>query len=326
MRDIEAFINEYCAQNLPADPAWIAGLNRRFPKIASHFDIAGSVKREIADHLRSAYEAHILKGQNPENAWRLAQDRFGDFSAISEEIHKARTQSHKCLLIRFLAIIALIVAPLGKTAQLRFPTFFHPALLCFMAVCAFAGSMLAGKRDLNSLRKYSLYGAWIGLAWGIVLGITVKDIPTELGAAIALILLSTFYGLFLAAPASRGYVPIAMLALCHFGVLLSLARIGMLNVSYVAIDFSAMKMTAVFSIVSVLIGLIFFDVRKVHRRMAAVAAFGMVFPYMKILSSMTRPYASIPILLFATSLPPLIAVLFIFPIRKLQDRLLREAN
>jgi hypothetical protein len=81
-------------------------------------------------------------------------------------------------------------------------------------------------------------------------------------------------------------------------------------------------MIAAFSIVSVLIGLVFFDIRKLHRRLAGVAVFGMVFSYIHILSGLTRPYATLLDFVYATSIPSLIAVLFVLPIRRLQNYLL----
>jgi hypothetical protein len=104
MREIEGLINEYCAQNLPLEPAWITFLNRRFPKIAAHFDSIKSVQWEIEDHLQSSFEASLAKGQSPETAWKYAKDHFGDLTLISKEIYKARTKSRYCLLIRIMAL------------------------------------------------------------------------------------------------------------------------------------------------------------------------------------------------------------------------------
>jgi hypothetical protein len=326
MHDIEVSINEYCEKNLPREPAWIAALNRRFHGIASRLDITKSVQREIADHLRCAYESHLERGQSPENAWRQAQDRFGDISLIVEEIRQTRAQSYRCLLIRILAIIALIVLPLGKIAQVRFPAFFQPTLLCLIAFCAVVGALVTHKRDVASLRKYALYGSWTALAWGIIRIFTINNDPSKMGSLIAVILLATFYGLFLAAPAARGISPAIMMGLCHVGVLASLARIGMLNFSFAVINLPLLKMIAAFSITSILVVLIFFDIRKVHLRLAGGASFAMVFAYINILSSLTQLYATIPMLLLATSLPLLITVLSIMPIQKLRDRFLSEAN
>jgi hypothetical protein len=111
MRGIEALIKEYCARFLPHEPIWITILNRGFPKIAARMDGTKSVQLEIEDHLRSSYEAYLSKGQSSDNAWKLAQDHFGDAALISHEIYKARTQTYKCLMVRFLAIIALITLP-----------------------------------------------------------------------------------------------------------------------------------------------------------------------------------------------------------------------
>ena len=76
MRDIETTIKEYCADNLPPDPIWISILNRRFPQIAASMDSAKPVQWEIEGHLRDSYEAYLSKGQNPEDAWKLAQKRL----------------------------------------------------------------------------------------------------------------------------------------------------------------------------------------------------------------------------------------------------------
>ena len=227
MRDIESLIKEYCAQNLPSEPIWVAILSRQLPKLAARFDSAKSGQREIEDHLRDSCEALLLKGQNSENAWKLAQDHFGDVTLISREILKARTKSYKCLMVRFLAIIAIFALLLGQNARLSVVQFFHPPSLSLMAACAAAGFLIMRKRDFESLRKYALYGAWLGLLWGIFRVMTV-DIQTELGGAIAMVLLSTFYGLFLAFPTARGSVAAIMMVFCQLGVLISLARVGIL--------------------------------------------------------------------------------------------------
>jgi hypothetical protein len=326
MRDIDARVEAYCAQNFPPEPIWITILNRRFPKIAARMDSAKPIQREIEGHLKDSYEAHVSKGQNPEGAWKLAQEHFGDVAVLSREIRKARAQSYKCLMIRFLAVIALFVLPLGKIARIRIPAFFSPSLLGLLAVCVVVGFLIARKRDMDSLRKYAFYGAWLGLIWGIAITLIYAKDPSHLGAGVAMILLSTFYGLFLAAPKSPGLVSIAMMLLCHAGVLVSIARFGLLSFYPDRIDTGFLGMTAAFSLVSVLVGLAVFDIRKLHRRLAGVAAFSMVFTYVQVLSNLTRSNSSFWALVFATSIPPLIAVLAVLPIQKLQAYLLREAN
>lgn len=327
MRDIEALIKEYCAQHLPPEPMWIAILNQRFPKIAARVDGVKSAQWEIEDHLRNSYEAYLSKGQSSENAWKLAQEHFGDLTLISREICKARTQSYKCLMVRSLAMIALFALPLGNNARIRITQFFHPPALCLMAASAAVGFLITRKRDTDSLRKYALCGAWLGLLWGIIraITITVEDLPTEqLGGAVAIILLSTFYGLFLAVPAARGLVPATMIVLCQVGVLISLMRIGIGSPYPKAVDASYLKMAAAASLVSILVGFIVFDIRRLHRRLTGVAVFGMVFAYIQIFSNLTA--STIFDFVCATSIPPLIAVLIVLPIRKLQGYLLHEAN
>jgi hypothetical protein len=325
MHDIENLIAEYCAQNLPPEPAWIVFLNRRFPKIAKRLDGIKSVQWEIEDHLRNSYEAFLSKGQSPELSWNSAQEHFGDAALISQEIRRVRAQSSKCLTIRCLAIIMLLVLPLGDIARIQIPSFFSPSILFFMGACAAIGFLITRKRDNATLRRYALYGAWIGLAWGVVL-VVMADEPAKVGIGIAAILLSTFYGLFFAAPTARGVVPVAMMVLCHVGVLIPCARFEILPLYRGAPDVSLLKTVAAFSIVSVLVGLTVFDVRRLPRRLAGVAAFGMVFSYMKILSNLTHANASVFYLVCATSIPPLVAVLMMLPLGKLQDHLFREAG
>jgi hypothetical protein len=326
MRDIDLLTKEYCARHLPPEPIWITVLSRRFPKIAAHMDSAKSVQREIEGHLRDSYEANLSKGQSPETAWKFAQDHFGDVSEISREIQKARAQSCKCMMVRFLAVVALIVLPLGEIARVRIHSFFSPSLLFFLAVCTGVGFVITRKRDWDSLRKSAFCGAWLSLIWGIAYTFIYAKDPSKIGAGIAVTTLSTFYGLFLAAPQSRGLVSIIMMLLCHAGVLIPTVRFGLLSFYPNRVDAGVLWMTAAFSLVSVLVGLALFDVRKLHRRLAGVAAFSMVFAYIQILSNLTRPNASLPAFIFATSLPPLIAVLTIMQFQKLQRLLLREAD
>jgi len=318
-------IPEYCRQNLPPDPVWISALSRHFPRFAARLDGAASVQREIEDHLRNSYEAGLLKGQDPESAWQLARDHFGDIARIAQEVRKARAQSCKCLATRFLAVLALVFLPLGKIARLQIPTFIHVPSFGLMAACAAIGYLITRKRDFISLRKYALYGAWLGLLWGIGRVLTIKD-ASEMGAPIAMILLSTFYGLFFAAPTARGAMTTLMMVLCQFGVLASLARIGMLSLHPHAVDAAFLKMVAEFSIVAVLVGLIVFGIRKLHLRLAGVAVFGMVFAQMQILSNMTSSNSALLDFMCATSIPPLMAVLIVLPIYRLQEHLLQKAN
>jgi hypothetical protein len=325
MHDIEKLIAAYCAQNLPPEPAWIVFLNRRFPKIAKCFDATKSVRWEIEDHLQNSYEAYISKGQSPELAWNSAQEHFGDAALISQEIRRVRAHSHKCFMIRCLAIILLLELPLGDIARIRIPSFFSPSILFFMGACAAVGYLITRKRDNATLRKYALYGAWLGLAWGVVQAVKADE-PAKIGIGIAAILMSTFYGLFFAAPMARGVVPATMMLLCHVGVLIPCARFGILPLYRGAPDVSLLKTVAAFSIVSVLVGLTVFDIRRIHRRLAAVAAFSMVFSYMRIFSNLTGDNGSILYLVCAASIAPLIAVLVILPIGKLQDYLQHEAN
>jgi hypothetical protein len=325
MRDIEALIAEYCAQYLPPEPVWITVLNRRFPKISKRLDAIKSVQWEIQDHLRNSYEAFLSKGQSPELAWKSAQDRFGDAALISLEIREVCAQSHKCLLIRFLAVVMLLMLPLGSNARLQILQFFHPLLLFLMAACAAAGILITRKRDSASLRRYAFCGAWLGLIWGVI-RVASTNAPEKLGAGIAAILLSTFYGLFLAAPSARGIIPAAMMLICHIGVLIPCMRAGLLFCYPDTVNLSLLKIVLAFSIVSVLVGLTVFDVRRLHRRLSGVAAFSMVFGYIQILSNLTRDNGNLFYLLCVTSIPPLVAVLMALPIRKLQDRLLLETN
>ena len=87
-----------------------------------------------------------------------------------------------------------------------------------------------------------------------------------------------------------------------------------------------LKIVVAFSIVSALVALAIFDVRKLHRRIAGIAVFGMVFSNMQILSSLTRPLATLFDFACATSIPPLMALLILLPIHKLRGYLLHEAN
>jgi hypothetical protein len=321
MLKIEISISEYCEKNLSPEPAWIVALNRRFPRIASRLDITKSIQLEIADHLRSAYEAFLSKEQDPEKAWQQAQDRFGDPSIIADEIRNMRAQSCKCLMIRLFAMIILFILPLGKFAHLSFPTFFKPDLLFFIALFAATTSLITRKRNFSSLRQYALYGSWIALAWGVFRMITLPNDPSLFGGVIAVILMSTFYGLFIAAPSSEGLIPPVMIVMCHIGVLTSLMRLGMLDLNLSSINVFQLKNIAPSCIVSILIALIVFDIRRLHLRTAGVASFAMIFAYINILRDMTRPYDSIPMLLLATSIPALIMLFSIKSIQTLRARL-----
>jgi hypothetical protein len=325
MHNIEAAIKEYCARNLPTEPAWITFLERRFPEISGTIDASQWMRKEFADHLQDSYQSHFEKGHSPDDAWRLAQEHFGDTELLAKEIRKIRRQSCKCLLVRFAAIIALLVLPSGKYAKISPHTFLHPQALFLMAVCVILGYWITKKRDSASLRKYALYGAWLGLFWGIY-GVAKAGNDTALmGRPVSFMLISTFYGLFFAAPASRRFFPAAMLMICQIGMSITLLRGFHLTLVPETVDFSTLKMTLAACTVSMIAGLIVFDIRKLHQRIAGIAALGMIFAWIKLLVNLTAP----PCLLssiFATSLPPLIAVLMILPIKKIQQFLLQEAS
>jgi len=325
MHNIEATIKEYCAKNLPTEPVWISFLERRFPKIAGTIDGSQSMRQEFVDHLQDSYQSHIENGYSNEDAWKLAQEYFGDTELLSQEIRKTRRQSYKCLLVRILAIIAYLVLPLGNEARFGFPQFLHPQVLFIMTACAVLGYWITRKRDLVSLRKYALYGAWIGLFWGLFEAMTIANDPSRCGRPVSLMLISTFYGLFLAAPAARRLVPAAMLILCQMGMVIAFLHSGIFPLISGGIDVRTLKMTAAACVVSLLAGFLVFDIRRLHRRIAGIAALGMVFTWIELLLQMRGPQ-SISALIFATSLPPLIAVLMIVPIQKFQQYLLLEAS
>lgn len=322
MREIGDLIREYCAQKLPAESNWITILNRRFPKIAARIDIVKSMQWEIDDHLRNSFEEYLSKGYSPEDAWKLAKEHFGDLALISREICLARTQSRRCLLIRFLAMGAFCVMPTGKLDPIHISWFISgKALLCLCATVA-AGLLITRKRDADSLRKYAFCGAWIGLILGMIKAITV-DSREFAGEAVALILISVFYGLFLAAPAARGIVAAAMIAMCHIGILIPLIRFGMLAPGLFFVDARLLNTAAVASVVSILFGFIVFGIRKLHRRLTAIAVFGMFICYVWIFRNF-RLCSGLELVL-TTSILFLITALMILPIRKLQKHLLREA-
>jgi hypothetical protein len=319
MHNIEDMIKEYCAQILHPEPLWIIILNRRFPKIAARMDIARSVHLEIEDHLRNSYEAYLAKGQSPENAWKLAKEHFGNIALISKEICNVRTQSFRCLTVRLIAVSFLLILPLSR---FPFTRFFHPPSLGLMAVFAAAGFLITRKRTIDSLRKYALYGAWIGLFWGIVRAVLAEDLPTELGSACSMILMSTVYGLLLAAPSSRGFIPGAMIALCQVGMSVALMRLGVLVPYPATIDLTLLVLGTGASIFSLLVGLTVFDIRRLPRRLSGLAALGMVFAWIDVCCHFGKH--SILEFVFATSIPVLVAILIALPIQKLQGRLLKE--
>lgn len=323
MRDVETLIKEYCTQNLPADPIWITLLNRWFPKITARLDLFKSAQFEIEDHLRNSHEAYLAKGHSPEEAWRLAKEHFGNIDLISKEICRARALSCKCLTVRLVAVGILCILSLNF-ARIRFTQFLHPKSLCLMAVCVTVGYLITRKRDMDSLRKYALYGAWIGLVWGIARAITLQNL-SSLGAAVAMILMSTFYGLFLAAPSARGWGLAAMTIVCQLGMSIAFMRLGFMTLYPTRLD-PALTVLGFGAIVcSMLVGLTVFDIRRLHRRLSGLAVFGMVFAWIDICVHMTGSH-SILEFVFATSIPVMLSFMIELPVRKLQGCLLKEAD
>jgi hypothetical protein len=325
MREIEDLIKEYCAEKFPAEPTWVAILYRGFRKIAASVNISKSLQLEIGDHLRNSFEAHISKGHSPEEAWQLAREKLGDPALLSREIYISRTQSRCCLWVRILALIALYGLLWGSNAPIRLGWFIQLKALCCLAACAAAGFLFTRKRDADSLRKYALVGAWLGLLLGIIQAITVDRVEFA-GMAVSMILLSVFYGLFLAAPSARGLVPVTMIAICHVGMLIPLVRFGILLPDpRAAVDAASLKTAAIASMISILVGLVVFDIRRLRRRLAGVAVFGMFICYCQILSHLHSHLTGLELVL-TTSIPLLTAVLIIVPLGKLQSYLLHKVN
>jgi len=102
-------------------------------------------------------------------------------------------------------------------------------------------------------------------------------------------------------------------------------QFGFLALYPARIDATLLILGAVASMFSLLIGLTVFDIRRLHRRLSGLAAFGMVFAWIEICLHLTGSH-SILEFVFATSLPVLLVALITFLIRKLQVYLLREAN
>jgi cytochrome c biogenesis factor len=94
----------------------------------------------------------------------------------------------------------------------------------------------------------------------------------------------------------------------------------MLDLEFGSFNVFQLKIIAAFCIVSILMALICFDIRKLHLRTAGAASFAMVFAYIKILCNLTVPFASISMLLLATSIPALIMLISIRSIQSLRAR------
>lgn len=323
MRDIETLIKEYCAQNLPAEPIWRTVLNRWFPKITARMDFFKSAQFEIEDHLRNSHETYLAKGHSTEEAWRLAKEHFGDINLISKEICRARALSCKCLTVRLIAI-GILFFMYFNFARIRFTTFLHPKSLCLMAVCVTVGYLITRKRNMDSLRKYALYGAWIGLFWGIIRAISLQNLST-LGEAVAMMLMSTFYGLFLAAPSVRRWGLAAMTIVCQLGMSIALMRFGRIALYPTRLDPTLLVLGFGAMFLSLLVGLTVFDIRRLHRRLSGLAVFGMIFVWIDICIHLTGGH-SILELVFVTSIPVMLSFMIELPIRKLQGCLLKEAD
>lgn len=325
MRKIEELIKEYCAQHLPPEPRWIAFLNRRLPQIAVRFDAVRPLQLEIEDHLQSSFEASLADGQSPENAWKHAREQFGDLSLLSREISRSRNRSEYCLLIRLMALALLVALPPGNS-PLPFPQrFIDGKSLSYMAACILLGFVLTRRRDRESIRKFAFCGAWLALLWGIVQAIAIEIDPASVGSVIALMIMAAFYGLFLAAPSTRGWKLMAMFSLCQTGVLIALIRSGIVSMHAMRLDFTLWPMVGTASVTMMIVGFMVFDLRKLTNRLAGLAGFGMFYSYCAIMQQLRLPVDGLSLTL-ATSIPFLVAAIFMIPIRKIQNCLLEGAS
>ncbi len=76
---------------------------------------------------------------------------------------------------------------------------------------------------------------------------------------------------------------------------------------------------------SLLVGLSVFDIRRLHRRLSGLAAFGMVVAWIDICVHMTGAHSIIELVL-ATSIPVVLSLMIELPIQKLRGNLLKEAD
>jgi hypothetical protein len=326
MHNIEAIIREYCAKTIPDEPSWKSILEHKFPKFAGSMDASLSIRQEFEDHLHSSFQSYLEKGKCSEDAWRLAKEHFGDMDFLAREIKKARNRSYKCLSLRLSAIIAFMLLPLGAAERIRFATFIHPQVLFLMAGCMIAGYWITRNRDFVSLRQYALYGTWLGLFYGLFEAMTmVANDPLRMGRPISFMLMSMLYGLFIADPGARKFAATAMLLTCQIGMATALIRSGIVPLVSRGVDAGIMKMLAEACIAALLAGFLVFDIRKLHRRIAGIAALGMFYAWIGQLTEL-RGLQSVEALIATTSLPALIAILMISPIQKLRQYMLREAS
>jgi len=73
------------------------------------------------------------------------------------------------------------------------------------------------QRDIDSLRKYCIAWRLARLVLGYLRAITVKDVPAELGGAVAIILISTFMACSLRLRSPRTYLGSHDFALARLG-------------------------------------------------------------------------------------------------------------
>lgn len=321
MRNIDELIAEFCDEKLPPDPGWAVILRRACLKVGIHLGVIGSERREIEDHLKDSFSHHLSQGNNPERAWELVKEHFGDPAIILNELRALRTQSRRCLLIRLPAIVVLLTVALSNRAIFSW-LINAKALVCLAAgICT--GILFFRDRASDSLHKYGSWGAWFGLLTGFVWAIATQHVE-DAGYAIYMMLASTFYGLILASHYMRRLGQVTMIALCQAGIMLPLFRFGLLPVFPQTFHIPLLKLAAFASLIALIAGFAIFDLRKLDRRLAGAAAVGMCLCYCQILQNLTNDLCTILELEVVTLIPFIVAELMALPIRYLQDSVLHE--
>lgn len=313
MSEIDGIIRKYCDEKMGSLTAGIRCVERMTPRFLHAATPAGSMRREIEDHLLDSYQCHLREGADAESAWGKTKEQFGDMTCISREMRTAQMKFYRHFFLRLTAVAAVFAV--FSSQVFPFAWFISMPALAFLAGGAALGWLI--KRELNPdlLRKSALGGAWFGLLVGLALALSV-DQAANAGFAIALILMSVFYGLVLAAPGKKGPAPILMIVLCNVGILVALARLNICPLYVQAPTLALLKVSAVGFTVALIGGLAIFGCTRVSRSLVGVSTLAMVLCYFQMFDGTYR--FSLFDLVAATALSMLMTSFFLMRLRVFQ--------
>jgi len=285
MPEIDDLIRDYCDVKMSGQTDGIRRIEKMIPAFLLALTPAGSMRKEVEDHLRDSFESHLDERGDRADAWQQTREHFGEMTGISRQIRAAQLQFCRHLLLRLAAVISIFIC--FATRIFHPESFISGDALAFLTGGSALGWVIKRERNPSMLRKFAFGGAWFGLLVGLALALS-GDQAADAGYAISLMLMSTFYGLVLAAPGKKGLLPILMIVLCNAGILVPLVHLNIRPIYSQTPYLELLKVSALGCIAALVGGLAIFGCTRVFRRLAGVSMLAMMLCCCQMFSRVVR--------------------------------------